>query len=622
MKPTFSITRSRRIPLVLALSVCVLLSASLAGAGPAGALASENAQEATLGSGFTYQGRLTDNGNPANGSYDLRFTLFDASTGGAQVGSQIAIFNQAVANGLFTVALDFGTTPFKGEARFLQLEVKPAGGGSYTLLSPRQPLTPAPYALTLRPGASIEGSSGSALLALSNAGTNGIGLYGIATGGTIAKGVSGESTNGYGGFFTSSTGVGVSGSGADGVTGTGTASNGSGVRGTANNGTGARGVLGISSSGSGVYGTSTSGAGVYGTSTSGYGGDFRSTSGTGINVTGSNGTYSLGTSSNGVGLWGVANNGSNAKGVYGTSTTGYGIYGSTTALGGRAISGIADNGQSAAGVFGTSINGTGVQGTTNTGQGIYGIAATSGYGGYFSSETGTGIYTEGGNGIYSVGTATNGIGVWGVGNAGTTGIGVYGSSTASSGRGIEGHANSFAIFGSSGTGWAGFFSGDVYVSGSCCGAGQAYTRIDHPLDPENKYLNQSLIQSPEMLSLINGNTRLDSKGEAIVSIPDWFAASNTDFRYTLTPIGAPGPNLYIAEEITGNTFIIAGGAPNAKVSWQVTGTRTDPYAASHPIEVEQSKPLVDTGKYIHPEEYDQPGSKQLEPNLTKPYTNP
>jgi hypothetical protein len=78
-------------------------------------------------------------------------------------------------------------------------------------------------------------------------------------------------------------------------------------------------------------------------------------------------------------------------------------------------------------------------------------------------------------------------------------------------------------------------------------------------------------------------------------------ALNRDVRYQLTPVGAPGPNLYIAEEVTNNQFKIAGGKPGSKVSWQVTGIRHDAYADAHRIQTEVEKPPQDQGHYLHPE---------------------
>jgi hypothetical protein len=103
--------------------------------------------QATVGTSFTYQGRLTDAGNPATGSYDFRFTLFDAAVGGAAVGAPVLANGVAVTQGLFASVLDFGAPAFAGQARWVQVEVRLAGGGAYTALAPRQELTPAPYSL-------------------------------------------------------------------------------------------------------------------------------------------------------------------------------------------------------------------------------------------------------------------------------------------------------------------------------------------------------------------------------------------------------------------------------------------------------------------------------------------
>ncbi len=99
-----------------------------------------------VGSGFTYQGQLIQSGSPATGQFDFQFTLYDALVGGTQVGSPVQALNTTVTNGLFTLTLDFGATAFDGNARYLLIEVKVAGGPTYTALTPRQALTPAPYA--------------------------------------------------------------------------------------------------------------------------------------------------------------------------------------------------------------------------------------------------------------------------------------------------------------------------------------------------------------------------------------------------------------------------------------------------------------------------------------------
>jgi len=103
---------------------------------------------APLGTAFTYQGRLNDGGNPANGSYDLEFTLYDADIGPGAVAGPLTNAATAISNGLFTVTLDFGSGIFEGNARWLEIAVRTNGGGDFTGLSPRQELKPAPYALS------------------------------------------------------------------------------------------------------------------------------------------------------------------------------------------------------------------------------------------------------------------------------------------------------------------------------------------------------------------------------------------------------------------------------------------------------------------------------------------
>ena len=97
---------------------------------------------------FTYQGRLADNGSPANGTYALQFAVYDASTNGIQIGGTVTISNVPVSAGLFTANLDFGSGVFTGPDRWLQIAVQTNGGASFTTLHPRQQLTATPYAIT------------------------------------------------------------------------------------------------------------------------------------------------------------------------------------------------------------------------------------------------------------------------------------------------------------------------------------------------------------------------------------------------------------------------------------------------------------------------------------------
>jgi hypothetical protein len=179
------------------------------------------------------------------------------------------------------------------------------------------------------------------------------------------------------------------------------------------------------------------------------------------------------------------------------------------------------------------------------------------------------------------------------------GYGVF--ATTDTGTAVFGGSSNVALA------WAGFFDGDVNVVGTLTKGAGAF-RIDHPLDPENKYLSHSFVESPDMKNIYDGVAVFDAAGEAIVTLPDWFEALNEDFRYQLTPMGAAFVP-YVAEEIAGNQFKIGGGIPGRKVSWQVTGIRHDAYANAHRIQVEELKPDAAVGTYLHPEAFGQPVEK-------------
>jgi hypothetical protein len=189
--------------------------------------------------------------------------------------------------------------------------------------------------------------------------------------------------------------------------------------------------------------------------------------------------------------------------------------------------------------------------------------------------------------------------VYPTGGAGYVGVYGYVSGGSGTNNGVYGYASG------SGINYAGYFSGNLRCTGTLSkGAGSF--QIDHPLDPENKYLRHSFVESPDMMNIYNGNVILDGSGSAWIEMPEWFDALNMDFRYQLTAIGAPGPNLYVATEMSGNRFQIAGGDAGMKVSWQVTGIREDAYARANRIPVEEDKPAGETGTYLHPEAFGLP----------------
>jgi hypothetical protein len=151
----------------------------------------------------------------------------------------------------------------------------------------------------------------------------------------------------------------------------------------------------------------------------------------------------------------------------------------------------------------------------------------------------------------------------------------------------------------------GLFAGNLGVAGTLQ-KGSGSFKIDHPLDPENKYLYHSFVESPDMKNIYDGVAVLDVHGEAVITLPVWFDALNKDFRYQLTAVGSPGPNLHISRKIEGNQFSIAGGDPGMEVSWQITGIRKDAYAEKHRIPVEEQKPVAEQGHYLHPDAFGVP----------------
>jgi hypothetical protein len=324
------------------------------------------------------------------------------------------------------------------------------------------------------------------------------------------------------------------------------------------------------------------------------GADTSRTGGAGVTGTSTNGTGVAGTTS-GDGKSGVAGTDDSSGGgfaVYGTSTSGFGVYGTSTNL---------------TGVAGESANATGASGLTyGDGQmGVHGIDASTegGYGVYGTSRSGSGVCGTSPDGTGVVGTSTAGVGVSGV-TYGDNGLGVFGGAYAGTTAvyAFGDGDNSIGVYteaiGSRAI--SVFAAGDVTVTGSLSKGGGSF-RIDHPLDPANKYLYHSFVESPDMMNVYNGTVVLDRDGRAVVGLADWFEALNRDYRYQLTPIGGPAPDLHIAAKVSGGQFAIAGGTAGQEVSWQVTGIRQDAWANAHRIPVEETKPAEDQGRYLHPE---------------------
>lgn len=432
----------------------------------------------------------------------------------------------------------------------------------------------------------------------------------VGVGGTSASGngVQGESDSGNGVAGRSASGRGVLGQSTSSVGVEGRSTSNTGVRGESSGGAGVRGesssgpgVLGISQSGSGVVGQSSSAIGVLGDSDSDIGVQGQSESSTGVRGISTSGIGVHGESTSDVGVRGQTTSG---IGVEGTSTSDFGVKGeSQSAAGVRGIS------TSGTGVFGSSTSGIGAGGLSESGNGVQGVSNTR-HGVVGISTRGFGVVGQSTSNDAVVGNSTSGRGV--VGQSETT-HGVVGFSTSGAGaggiseRGV-GIVGMSAIPYTSG-GRAGEFMGNVVVEGAVAKRAGLF-HIDHPLDPANKYLNHSFVESPDMKNIYDGVVTLDANGEAVVELPVWFQALNKDFRYQLTCIGGFAP-VYIAEKIKGNRFKIAGGSPSLEISWQVTGIRQDAWANAHRIVVEEDKPDNERGYYLEPELFGEPEEKSL-----------
>jgi trimeric autotransporter adhesin len=463
-----------------------------------------------------------------------------------------------------------------------------------------------------------------------SASTIGRGVYGKAP----YRGVVGEATanSGYtdGGYFKN---VSVNGKGVHGIA---TASTGNTYGGYFDSfSTEGKGVSGYASAKSGTtYGgyfasASPDGRGVYGQSPyTGVEGEAFATSGD---------TYGgkfLSASTNGRGVLGIAT--ASTGTVYGgffyiNSSSGSGVYGGAHASTGTTYGGFfASNSSSGFGVYGGAYAGTGTTyggffaSSSTTGKGVYGYATAgtgANYGGYFKSNStsGTGVYgianaTSGAtHGGYFLNKSSSGIGVFGeseyIGvrgwNTATSGItyGGFFTTNSTSGRAVYGHAGETNAY-------AGYFDGRVVVTGRLSKAGGEFV-IDHPLDPANKILRHSFVESPDMMNVYNGNIKTDGSGEAVVLLPDYFESLNMDFRYQLTVIGVFAQAM-IAQKISGNRFIIRTDKPNVEVSWQVTGVRKDPWAEENRTIVEEYKKPEVRGYYLHPQPYGQPETRSVQ----------
>jgi len=365
----------------------------------------------------------------------------------------------------------------------------------------------------------------------------------------------------------------------------------------------------VSSSGgsAAVYGSGNA-FGVQGSGSTGVIGETSSTAG--IAVEG----YSFPTVGNSAGVYGI-NNSSSGYGVIGLSPYA-GVYGFTSGSSGYRVGPVSVWGDAGgassvnvavAGTAGDNIAGAFINASTNNStiyaQNLAGTYADEIFYGYVSTTGVPAIIGDPGCNTGFIALQLGGGGMSGCNNYTLTG-GSSGDTyvNAVGGAGVHLRVNNVEQLAAT--------SGSVSVFGTFSATGTKNFRIDHPLDPANKYLFHASIESSEVLNLYSGNAVLNASGEAVVQLPDWFEVINKDFRYQLTPIGAPGRDLYVAEEVSGGHFKIAGGRPGGKVSWQVSGVRNDAWEKAHPMEVEADKG-AERGRYLTPELYGAPETARI-----------
>jgi hypothetical protein len=318
-----------------------------------------------------------------------------------------------------------------------------------------------------------------------------------------------------------------------------------------------------------VSNTSTATAAVYGNS-------LKPVGGTGVEGNGFNGTAGIANNRQGYGIFGQNSQAPNASfdaiGVGGVG--GIGVYGQTNSAG--VFAGVLAENIAAMTGIAPAVNTFGLLATANDGNAILGQTINQ----------------------YGVGVAGTNFSTGVAGNC----LGVYGSSTW---IGVSGETSDPAGYG-------------VYSDGDLGASGTKSFVIDHPLDPTNKFLKHFSIESDEVLNVYRGTIVLDANGDATVELPYYFKEININFSYQLTAIGSSAPNIFVKEEVKGNSFKVSGGNANQKISWTVYAERNDLVLQKYPQKrnTEVEKRAVDKGTYQHPELYGLPkkAQKQVKTN--------
>ncbi|MFM9997039.1 MAG: hypothetical protein ACKVU4_14710 [Phycisphaerales bacterium] len=600
-----------------------------------------------VGTALTYQGELRQSGSPATGAADFRFRLYNAEAGGGLVGTEVPVHNLALTDGRFTAALDFGATAFGPDARWLEIDVRsPAGAGVFITLAPRQRITAAPVAQFALAG--NEGPAGPP-------GPSG------AQGQPGPPGAPGPQGN----------------PGLQGNPGPQGNSGPQGVPGPIGpaGALGPPGPPGVPWSLFGASAYYTGGNVGIGTSAPaealhvrGVSPRFRledaSVPGGFTLIEDPQPTQLRFSKTNAAGqvLFDL-----NPKPTDGLSAATVRFFRETATTGPRAVQFLRGNGTSQASA---SIGVDGAHSFLQAHGGSVGIGTTTPTEAFdvngtimarnrlLAGHPNPFFWADPVQGFVGVGrnTPMNTTEVFGL-HRNTTGFGGMYVRTAG-GKPYYGYSSSGAVDayhyylddGNTGS-WRLFHDGDdrlivgteqgpfgtyshvainnavlsadnavfgqdVIVIGTLSKGGGSF-RIDHPLDPANKYLSHSFVESPDMMNIYNGNTVTGADGYATVDLPEWFETLNRDFRYQLTVVDEADLDVFVfakvVRKIAGNRFTIRTSLPHVEVSWQVTGVRHDAWAEAHRIRVEEEKPEHDRGRYLHPELYGQPPEMRVEP---------
>ena len=291
------------------------------------------------------------------------------------------------------------------------------------------------------------------------------------------------------------------------------------------------------------------------------------------------------------------------------SGSGRGIYGSANSPWGSTFGGYFRNASTAGrAVFGTSTATSGFayggefRSASVDGRGVYGVSTSltsNTYGGNFSVDSVDGIAVRG---DANAATGTTWGGYFYCGSP--TGYGVYGLANDSTGA-------NYAVYGvtnSQANGYALYGVGNFAVTGT-----KAF-RIDHPDDPENKYLLHYCAEGPEPLNVYGGIVRTGSDGRAWVQLPSYCEEINKDFRYQLTIIdsGESFVQAQVSREVSNGKFQIRTSRPGVRVSWELKGVRNDRFVRTYGAPVVVEKPEGERGYYQHPELYGQPAERGLD----------